>query len=648
MFHQAIRRGHVCRMIGVLALITAAVPQFGWAQPTSPGKEDRKDLTQKPNVQSFVGTFEGGGMSISATEANGEYSGFLRNGGKSFPFKGKVEKGQLIGSFRNEGSELPFKLTPKGPNLIFVSGFNNITLKPTFDTSAFLGVFRLSNVVVSIEESPSGLKGIVKNTKGSWSFKARLEGEKFLGEFEGAGSPRTIAGTVQNGVLAVSIGPDQYRLPQVRFGDAQTAQFSVEESVLATFKDVIEATIQVSPDNNRVSYIDQTTGRRRAMINGQLSKTSFDVVAMSFSPDSKRHAYLMKKENSWRVQVDGIESDVFTAARPSSRFFSPDSERYAFAARSDGQWRLYLDGKPGESYDDLGGIVFSPDSKRIAHIARKGDRLFVIVDGIRAAEVGAFGFPYLIFSPDSKRLAYVIQRPNEQAVVIGGKASKWYQSIAFVTFSSQGGRFGFIGETKKGFVVAVDGKEGRPFDRIYSLRFSPHGKQYAFVGVRNGVRKLVVDGKEVEEKEGFGPMVWSRDGSASAIAVAHQKASYVAFNGVPGKKYQMVTDLQFGPLGKTFSYFGKDASSGWQVVVDGRPGNSIDEKPKSFAFSPSGRHFAYFGVRNGKNHLIVDGVFSPLRGKLVPGTRIVFEDDNKFHTVVRREAKFVRLEGLIQ
>ena len=65
-----------------------------------------------------------------------------------------------------------------------------------------------------------------------------------------------------------------------------------------------------------------------------------------------------------------------------------------------------------------GGVVFSPDSKRVAYGVKRGEKVFVVVDGVEGKEYNWVGWP--AFSPNSQRAAYAMQRGGKWLVVVTG------------------------------------------------------------------------------------------------------------------------------------------------------------------------------------------------------------------------------------
>ena len=141
-----------------------------------------------------------------------------------------------------------------------------------------------------------------------------------------------------------------------------------------------------------------------------------EIGRLTFSPDSKHLACVVKKGNKWMVEVDGQAG--------------PELDRPS-------QGEMYI--KP----------VFSADSKRLAYWAMNGRKYVTVVDG-KPLDAEA-QFP--AFSPDSQHTAYV------QRTAVFSADSKHVAS-----FARNGDPF-FEPDTAESFAV-VDGQQGPKYDQI--------------------------------------------------------------------------------------------------------------------------------------------------------------------------------------
>ena len=68
---------------------------------------------------------------------------------------------------------------------------------------------------------------------------------------------------------------------------------------------------------------------------------------LSFSPDSKRFAYVAFIGEKQYVVVDGRSSPDYAAILRGTPIFSPDGKRVAYAAARQNRWSVYVDGQAG-------------------------------------------------------------------------------------------------------------------------------------------------------------------------------------------------------------------------------------------------------------------------------------------------------------
>ena len=70
----------------------------------------------------FVGSFEGDGLGVTVTGANGQYQGELDLNGQILPFSATANGPVMEGSFQSGGSSFPFYATLQGNTLVVESG----------------------------------------------------------------------------------------------------------------------------------------------------------------------------------------------------------------------------------------------------------------------------------------------------------------------------------------------------------------------------------------------------------------------------------------------------------------------------------------------------------------------------------------------
>jgi len=72
-------------------------------------------------------------------------------------------------------------------------------------------------------------------------------------------------------------------------------------------------------------------------------------------------------------------------------------------------------------YDQVKAITFSDDSRHIALLGTKGDKQFIVRDGVTSPAYDWVIPDSLLFSPAGKHVACVIQEGNEMSALIDGK-----------------------------------------------------------------------------------------------------------------------------------------------------------------------------------------------------------------------------------
>jgi Tol biopolymer transport system component len=273
-------------------------------------------------------------------------------------------------------------------------------------------------------------------------------------------------------------------------------------------------TLNFSPDSKHVAYIARRGNKSVVVIDGVEGKEYEGIGdALVFSPDSTRVAYVVWHGRNKQVMVvDGAEGKEYESV--GSPIFSPDSKRVVYTAWREKKTFMVIDGVEGKEYDGIGyksdGVsgrfqsigarrsVFSPDSQHYAYTAWRGDKWFVVVDGVESKEYNGIG-DSLIFSPDSKRLAYAVRSGRQACVVINGREGPGYQGVLSPIFSPDSKRVAYIAYdyNSSHMTIVADGLPPIGFDDIFqgSLTFSPDSKHFAFCAeISDGHLTIVIDG----------------------------------------------------------------------------------------------------------------------------------------------------------
>ena len=215
-----------------------------------------------------------------------------------------------------------------------------------------------------------------------------------------------------------------------------------------------------------------------------------------------------KSNDEYYIVVNGMESPKYRHANGDSLAFSLDGKHYGIrASRKNGDDLVVVDGQeypvPGFSTET---IKLSADGKHWACEVYKNSNYAVILDG----KVVGSGYDHitqlgksLTLSLDGNHLAYGAKKGEKSFVVLDGIEQPIFHEVKNITFSPDGLRMAYVGKrTKDGkeFVVA-DGKEGKEYDRIAggTINYGVDGQHLAYIvhdGKEGDAGCLVIDGRE--------------------------------------------------------------------------------------------------------------------------------------------------------
>jgi Tol biopolymer transport system component len=224
-----------------------------------------------------------------------------------------------------------------------------------------------------------------------------------------------------------------------------------------------------SEDGKHIAYRAEAGVNRFIVLDGIEGKAYDGVTRPIFSLNGKRFVYMAMKDNKFFLVVDGKEDRSYTPAGgvPS---FSPDSKHVAFTANINGKYAVVVDGSATDTYNLLTPLLWSPDSKQYAYWATQNGRDgFVIQNKMNGR--GTFplqnktpqktvnGVAVLRFSLDGQRFAYSAGRGDKWFMVIDGIESQAYDAVHkdSPVFSQDGKHVCYAVEQNNKWSLIVDG-----------------------------------------------------------------------------------------------------------------------------------------------------------------------------------------------
>jgi WD40 repeat protein len=146
-----------------------------------------------------------------------------------------------------------------------------------------------------------------------------------------------------------------------------------------------------SPDSSHLAFCAGRGERQFVVFDGTTREFEGKLVSVgaAFSPDSKRFAHILVRDNERMcVVVNGVaEADyehIATDADGRNLFFSPDSKHLAYIAERNYKWRVVRDGVEDKAYYQIATVRFSPDSKHLGYRADVSARSALVIDGTEA------------------------------------------------------------------------------------------------------------------------------------------------------------------------------------------------------------------------------------------------------------------------
>ena len=345
-----------------------------------------------------------------------------------------------------------------------------------------------------------------------------------------------------------------------------------------------------SPDGSKFYYRAFQGQDYIVVVNDAESKKYNEVWSegfITFSPDSKHWAYMVRQLKQWYVVLDGKEGEA-NYWIPESLTFSPDSNHLAYIGKvkngvSTGQavnfkYVFVLDDKKGPAYDLVRNILFSADGSQYAYVAESSGRGFVVLNGkeISPDLGGNHGHISQAFSPDGKQFAYVAESGGKYFAILNGKEGTPYDLATNLMFSPDGKKFAYIAiKNNKSFFV-VNGLEGKAYDGVSMPVFSPDNNHLAYIADVSSKQPLVLNEQQIALYKTYYP------GKELPTSTMEVKKFFVVLDDKEGKQYDFlgspgysILPVQFSPDSQRVIYVASASSTAF-VVINDKEGEAYD------------------------------------------------------------------------
>lgn len=288
---------------------------------------------------------------------------------------------------------------------------------------------------------------------------------------------------------------------------------------------------------HHVVYLD---GRPGATYDGAY------VENLRISPDGTRTAFSgVTTRNLFHPVIDGQAGLDYRSA--GNYTFSPDSKRLAYVAGNDGKQFLVLDGKEHGPYGDVRHVVFSPDGRQAAwagQVNQYNARAFL--EGQPGVDVPNPGITWMGFSPSDGQLIYmggssdVSGRDDTRRIYFGLAGEPSFPAASDPQITTDGKHLAFLGRNPGyGDRGQADGGE-QPFfvfdgRKVPMLKtavesmsvFSPSGRFVASSGQNNfaplgRAKGFSINGAIVMPLNHTPAPPWIADNRASVLGITDQ------------------------------------------------------------------------------------------------------------------------------
>jgi hypothetical protein len=301
--------------------------------------------------------------------------------------------------------------------------------------------------------------------------------------------------------------------------------------------------------------------------------------------------------------------------------FSPDGSRFAYVGRKAGEFTLIADGdevlsgKYDRGNNIISGVGFTPDNTLFYHLRQESGQ-------------GSAPWRFVMGDQPSPEVdqVQVMLSPVGHGYILLGKLRETRQPV-FI-------RDGVIGETQASkFVYRADGKlftlehdpdtsdaivrlDGEELFRgdfmVQDIVPAPAGETWALIGTSRsrGMNALVVVNGEVIDGNvsnmvGSERIKFSDDGAHWAAIMQPQTGrQYVVLDGEPHDEYQHIHELSFSPDGSRLAYWGR-SPTGAYLVIDGEEQNGVSTTTPPMVWSENSEHVGWAEIPTNPNRYFV-------------------------------------------
>jgi len=314
-----------------------------------------------------------------------------------------------------------------------------------------------------------------------------------------------------------------------------------------------------------------------------------------FSPDGKRVAYQLYKENAQQMIIDGMPHKEYEKIGYPFTYFSPDSKHFVYPAQVGKRHFIVLDGQESEPFGSITIPEFTANGKLIFKAWQNGNYYLVEGDEKRGPFVS---LDSLVLSRNKKHFAYIARETyNDKgfSVILDNKIIGTHTLVKDLTFSESGEVLAYYAFESNGlgwedFIVVGDKKnylnKHNFYDDIidikyttYSLALNHDGSKYVYAIEKDDGDHLVIDGKVSDHRfDTISEITFSLDGQRLAYVGSNAREdadkdekNYVVIDGIIHGPYKYAGDPTFSNDSTMFAYkYTPQGTNNGVVALDGK------------------------------------------------------------------------------